>query len=172
MIPPLLSSAANALLEAKIRTLFQLDPFWREHLAKLDGLRLKLVLTDSGFKRVIQFGPSNIHLAAPFTQADVTLTTQTLHLAKLLNATATEQAIADGHFYVQGDEAALTAIATCLRQLDLDWEAKLAEILPDFAANQLHSVAQLASRAFKQAVSGASDSYHFWRSNEHHGQQA
>lgn len=168
MMPPLLSSAANALLEAKVRAIFQLDPFWRERLAQLDGLRLKLVLTDTGFKRIVQFGPSNLHLAAPFGEADVTLTTQTLHLNKLLDADTSAQAIMDGYFYVQGDQAALMKIVTLLRQFDLDWEAKLAEILPNFAAYQTRTVSALAIKGFTQGLQGLKESYQFWRNNEFH----
>jgi len=168
MMPPLLSSAANALLEAQVRAVFQLDPFWREHLAKLDGLRLKLILTDTGFKRVIQFGPSNIHLAAPFSEADVTLTTQSMHLFKLRDATATTQAFADGYFYCQGNETAFKQIISVLRQFDLDWEAKLAEVLPDFAAYQTRAVAELGAKGLLHGVESLKESYLFWRNNEFH----
>lgn len=168
MMPPLLSSAANALLEAKVRAIFQLDPFWRERLAQLDGLRLKLVLTDTGFKRIVQFGPSNLHLAAPFGEADVTLTTQTLHLPKLLDIQQTTQALNDGYFYVQGNEAAFTKITTLLRQFDLDWEGKLAEVVPDFAAFQLRATTELAVKGVLHGLQGLKDSYAFWRDNEFH----
>lgn len=168
MMPPLLSSAANALLETKVRAVFQLDPFWREHLAKLDGLRLKLIFTDTGFKRVVQFGPSNLYLAAPFGEADVTLTTQTLHLPKLLDEQQTTQALNDGYFYVQGDEAAFTKITTLLRQFDLDWEGKLAEAVPDFAAFQIKAITELTGKGLLQGLQGLKDSYAFWRDNELH----
>jgi ubiquinone biosynthesis protein UbiJ len=168
MMPPLLSSAANALLEAQVRAIFQLDPFWRERLAQLDGLRLKLVLTDTGFKRIVQFGPSNLHLAAPFGETDVTLTTQTLHLPKLLDVQQTTQALNDSYFYVQGDEAAFTQIVSVLRQFDLDWEAKLAEILPDFAAFQIQAITELTGKGLLQGLQGLKDSYAFWRDNEFH----
>lgn len=168
MMPPLLSSAANALLETKVRAVFQLDPFWREHLAKLDGLRLKLILTDTGFKRIVQFGPSNLHLAAPFGEADVTLTTQTLHLPKLLDEQQTTQALNDGYFYVQGNEAAFKKITTLLRQFDLDWEGKLAEAVPDFAAFQLRATTELAVKGLLHGLQGLKESYQFWRNNEFH----
>jgi ubiquinone biosynthesis protein UbiJ len=168
MMPPLLFSAANALLEQKVRAIFQLDPFWRENLTQLNGLRLKLILTDIGFKRVIQFGPSDIHLCAPFGAADAILSTQTVHLPKLRDAVATTEAIRDGYFHVQGDEAAFAQITTCLRQFDLDWEAKLAEVLPDFAAFQIHAVTKLARKGVMQGVQGLKESYQFWRNNEFH----
>lgn len=168
MMPPLLSSAANALLETQLRALIRLDPFWQERLAALDGLRLKLILTDSGFRRVFQFGPHDLHLAAPFTDADCTLTTQTLHLSKLLDAQQTEQALQEGHFYLLGNEAAFERITHHLRQWDLDWESRLAEIIPGFAAYQLHAAATLTGRALRQAADGLSASYRFWRDNEHH----
>jgi len=168
MMPPLLSSAANALLETKVRAVFQLDPFWREHLAKLDGLRLKLILTDTGFKRIVQFGPSNLHLAAPFGEADVTLTTQTLHLPKLLDEQQTTQALNDSYFYLQGDQTAFATLVTLLRQFDLDWEAKLAQVLPDFVAFQLRTVTELGAKELLHGLEGIKESYQFWRNNEFH----
>ncbi len=168
MMPPLLFSAANALLEQKVRIIFQLDPFWREHLVKLNGLRLKLVLTDIGFKRVIQFGPNNIYFAAPFGEADAILSTQISHLFKLRDVNATAEAIRDGYFHVQGSETAFAQITTVLRQFDLDWEAKLAEVLPDFVAFQVHAVTDLASKNLMQSLRGVKDSYQFWCNNEFH----
>jgi len=169
MMPPLLSSAANAALEAQLRMMLRCDPFWREHLHALEGLRLKLVLTDIGFKRVFQFGPSDLHLAAPFTEADVTLTTQIMHLTKLRDPQATANAIDEGHFYIIGNPHTFERIAERLRCIDLDWETQLATLLPGGLAYQIRTVGDIARNAFLQTKTSIQDSYRFWRDNEHHG---
>jgi ubiquinone biosynthesis protein UbiJ len=169
MMPPLLSSAANAALEAQLRILLRCDPFWHEHLNKLNGLRLKLVLTDIGFKRVFQFGPTQLHLAAPFTQADVTLTTQSMHLPKLRDAQETSTAIDEGHFYIIGNPHTFEQIVAQLRCFDLDWEAQLARILPGGLAYQIRTISDIAFSALQQTKTSIQDSYRFWRDNEHHG---
>jgi ubiquinone biosynthesis protein UbiJ len=169
MISPLITSAANALLEQKVNQLYQFDPFWREQLAQMNGLRLKLILTDIGFKRVIQLGPTQIHLCAPYTEADATLTTQTIHLSKLLHAEQTKQALADGHFYLTGKPAAFERFVQCLRCYDGDWESKLAQWLPGSLVYQAHGVGKLLKRSFDAGLNNMQQSYRFWRDNEKQG---
>ena len=169
MMSPLISSAANAALEAKLRLLLRCDPFWQEHLEVLAGARLKLVLTDIRFKRVFQFGTTDLYLAAPFAQADVTLTTQTLHLPKLRHAQTTMQAIEDGHFDITGDRQAFDRIVERLRCFDLDWETQLAKVLPNGLAYQVRTVGDMTIGALLHGKTTLQDNYRFWRDNEFHG---
>lgn len=169
MIPPLVSSAANAALESQIRFLLRCDPFWQEHLVALNGLRLKLVLTDIGFKRVFQFGPNDLHLAPPFTSADVTLTTQSMHLLKLRDAQTTTTAIDEGHFYIIGNPQTFDQIVSRLRCFDLDWETQLASVLPGGLTYQVRALSTIAMNAVHQTTSSLKGSYSFWRDNEQHG---
>lgn len=168
MTPPLLSTIGNALLEDKLNHLFQLDPFWREHLQSLNGLRLGLALTDIGFKRVIQFGPSKLHLAAPYAGWDCHLTTQTRHLNRLKDAHRTEEGLSLGYFFLQGSPDAFEQITASLRRYDGDIESKLAEFLPPAAVYQAHSIAQLAAKQLANAAHSFQESYYFWRDNETH----
>lgn len=169
-LPPLLTTLSNAALEAKLRFVIQQDPFWREQLAQLDGARCKIILTDIGFKRVIQFGPNNLHLLAPFTDAEVSLTTRCIHLAKLGDAQQTQAAIDEGHFFIQGDSAVFTRITNYYRNLDIDWQHQLAQVLPNPLPYHISSAATLSTTAIKQTLNKLQQSYQFWVHNEHHGQ--
>ncbi len=40
MMPPLINTLTNSALEAKLRAIVRLDPFWREQMAQLNGLHL------------------------------------------------------------------------------------------------------------------------------------
>lgn len=169
-LPPLITTLSNAALEAKLRFVIQQDPFWREQLTALNGLRCKIILTDIGFKRVIQFGPSNLHLLAPFTDAEVSLTTRCIHLSKLADAQETQQAIEEGLFFIQGDVAAFNRLTTYYRNLDIDWQHQLAQFLPNPLPYQITSTAILTKSAVTNALNKLQQSYQFWVQNEHHGQ--
>lgn len=168
-IPPLLSTLANTALESKAQHLVKLDPFWREQLAELNGMRLFIQLTDLGFKRVIQFGPTNLHLLAPYTEADVYLITPSRYLLDLKTHDNTEQAIASGHIQLHGDIDKIHALLRYYRCHSADYEHLLAQILPDAAAYQLTSLCNITRAHAQQAIQGLKQSYDFWRRNEQHG---
>lgn len=165
---PLMATVANRLLQMKLRQFLRLDPFWQDKLAELNGVRLKLILTDIGFKRVFQFGPTDLHLAPPFTTADYTLTTRSIHLLKLRDAVALAQAFDEGHCHLQGDQTGFDELMQVLRCWQLDWEGLLAQALPDAMAHQVVRVAETAQKGAIQLGKSFGDSYRFWRDNEVH----
>ncbi len=165
---PLVATVANQLLQIKLRQIMRLDPFWQDKLAELNGVRLKLILTDIGFKRVFQFGPTDLHLAPPFTTADYTLTTRTPHLPKLRDATLLAQAFDEGHCYLLGNPKGFDELMQVLRSWQLDWESLLAQALPDAVAHQVVRFAETAQTSAMQAGKSFGDSYRFWRDNEAH----
>lgn len=165
---PLINSMVNHALELKLRQMIRLDPFWQEKLAELDGVRVKLVLTDLGFKRVFQFGPTDLHLVPPFTGADVTLTTRSVHLPKLRSADQLAQAFADGHIYLIGNPNTFEQVLQVLRAWQLDWEGALAQVLPDPVAHHLVNAFDMAQAGAQQASTAFANSYRFWRDNEAH----
>jgi ubiquinone biosynthesis protein UbiJ len=166
MIPPLINTLANSALEAKLRAIVRLDPFWREQLAVLNGLHLYIELVDLGFRRVIQFGPTDIHCLAPYTQAEVKLITRTRYLTLLRDEAQTQQAIDEGHIQLLGNEQAIQALLHFVRCHHADWESQLAQIMPDALAYQITTLGQMAMSQIQQAKQGLHDSYAFWRRNE------
>ena len=166
MMPPLISTLANSALEAKLRAMVRLDPFWREQLAQLNGLHLYIELIDLGFKRVIQFGPTDVHCLAPYTQADVRLITRCRYLSSLKDVGQTAQAIEEGHLQLMGDEQAVKALLHFVRCHHADWESQLAQIMPDALTYQLTTVGQLAIEQLQHAKQSLSQSFDFWRRNE------
>lgn len=166
MMPPLINTLANGALEAKLRAIVRLDPFWREQLAQLNGIHLYIELIDLGFKRVIQFGPTDVHCLAPYTQADVRLITRCRYLGSLADAGQTQQAIEEGHMQLMGDDQAVKALLHFVRCHHADWESQLAQIMPDALAYQLTTVGQLAIEQLQQTKQNLSQSYDFWRRNE------
>jgi ubiquinone biosynthesis protein UbiJ len=166
MLPPLINTVANVALETKLRAMVRLDPFWREQLAELNGLHLYIELIDCGFKRVIQFGPTDIHCLAPYTQAEVKLITRSRYLTLLRDEAQTQQAIDEGHIQLLGDEPAIQALLHFVRCHHADWETQLAQIMPDALAYQITTLGQMAMSQIQQAKQGLHDSYAFWRRNE------
>lgn len=151
MLPPLMNTLANSLLEKKLSLYIKTDPFWREQLRQLNGLHLYIELIDVGFKRVIQFGPQDVHLLAPYTEAEVKLITRCRYLNALHDAQATQTAIDEGHLQLEGKAEAVQKLQNLMQTHHPDWENLLAQILPDSLAYQVHSLCNIAQQKGKQA---------------------
>ncbi len=169
---PLVASLANQALELKLRALVRLDPFWQEKLARLDGVRLKLSLTDIGFKRVFQFGPMDLHLLPPFTGADVGVTTRSPHLTKLLSPELRQQAVDEGYLQVFGDLDQLADVLDVLAAWQFDWEGQLAQVTPGVVAHSVVEAIRLTQHRLGQLQHSAQASYRFWRDNEYHHRES
>lgn len=166
MLLPLINTLANSALEAKLRAIIKLDPFWREQLTQLNGLHLYIELRDIGFKRVIQFGPTDVHCLAPYTQTDVRLITRGRYLNLLTDRQQTQQAINEGHIQFTGDTEAINAFLNFVRCHHVDWETQLSPFMPDSVAYQLTTVSQLAVEQLQKTKNGLNRSDDFWRRNE------
>ena len=165
---PMVNSVVNRVLEMKLRQVMRLDPFWQEKLVDLNGIRLKVVLTDTGFKRVFQFGPTDLHLVPPFTGAYYTLTTRMIHLPKLLDQAEFDTASTEGHIAVTGYHQQFEGLMQILRSWQLDWEMLLSQALPDPLAHHLVSAVGIMQAGVLQTGRSMTDSYRFWRDNEIH----
>lgn len=162
---PLLTTLTNQCIEASVRISLKNDPFWQAHLAKLNGLRLYLELYDIGFKRVIQWGPNDIYLQAPYTDADLKLLTRLPYLPLLQSEARTQAAIADGHLQLLGSDTAKAQFQHFCQTYHPDWEATIANFLPDSLAYQLTSLTETLFNQCQQSQQACQQSYHFWRQN-------
>lgn len=169
---PLVASLANQALELKLRYLMRLDPFWQEKLARLNGIRLKVILTDLGFKRVFQFGPTDLHLLPPFTGADVGVTTRSPHLTKLLSSDLRQQAVDEGHIQLVGDQDQLADMLDVLAAWQFDWEGLLAQVIPGAVAHPAAEMVRLTQHGLGQLKDSVQESYRFWRDNEYHQRES
>lgn len=148
------------LMEAAVNHALQLDPATLNRLGKLSGHVIEIHCTTP--KLVVFLRP---HIEGLTLQghceheADCRISGNALALLKLMTAENKTDALFDQQISLSGNTDLSQSLQTILADLDLDWEARLAEYIGDIAAHQvgnqvrdLTSWGQQASRSMLQNI--------------------
>lgn len=134
---PLLLAAAERTLNA----LLARDPAAPSRLRQLAGKRLLLRLERPRLTLLVGFHERGLDLAqapdAEESDADALLEIDSEALSALLAGESLERLMFSGRLSLRGQTHLLEATRTLLMDIDLDWEASLAEWLGDGPANAL-----------------------------------
>lgn len=137
LTPPLLLAAAERTLNA----LLARDPAAPGRLRRLAGKRLLLRLERPRLTVLVGFHEQGLDLAhvpdAEESDADALVEIDSEALAALLGGESLERLMFSGRLSLRGQTHLLEATRTLLMDIDLDWEASLAEWLGDVPANAL-----------------------------------
>jgi ubiquinone biosynthesis protein UbiJ len=150
-----LHTAAIAGLETSINAALKLDP---STLAKLQTLKdhvFSLHCTAPKLSLFMIPGDNEIRLCGLFEgKADTTLTGSAKEFAKLATASDPAATLINGKLELHGDSQALLALQKILSELELDWEAPLADIFGDIVAHQIGKGLRQGLHFGRQAAQG------------------
>ena len=160
LISPTLHTAAIAALEFSVNQALKLDPATALKLTSLDNHVFHLHCTSPELSFYLIPGRGEIRLCGFFDgEADTTLTGSANAFAKLATSPDPANALINGELSLHGDSHALIQLQQIGKQLDLDWEAPLAQLFGDVVGHQLgrglrngFSFARQAFASFKRQV--------------------
>ena len=139
-------------LERALNTSLALDPATQQALQALDGAVLHVVCTLPSHSVYVLFVDQHIELWSLFEgAADTTLSGSASEFFSLWRARKKITALADSGVTLAGDSLLLQQLQKIAEQLDVDWEALLAEHTGDVVAHQLGRAARKASVWFTGA---------------------
>lgn len=137
LTPPLLLTAAETTLNA----LLARDPAAPSRLRTFAGKRLLLRLERPRLAVLVGFHAQGLELAhapdAEESDADALVEIDSEALGALLGGESLERLMFSGRLSLRGQTHLLEATRTLLMDIDIDWEASLAEWLGDVPANAL-----------------------------------
>lgn len=134
MAAPVLTAAATAALEAALNTALRYDPGTRLALQKLAGQALAIEVTRPvTLALCVSFHADHVSVSHNGEAATTRLRGSLAGLAGL--ALGEHTTLARSGVEALGSTALLTDVQHLLRQLDLDWEELLADLLGDAAAH-------------------------------------
>lgn len=147
MIPTALHSTALAGAEAVINRALQYDPATQKRLAALQGKVIQLTVTTPPLSVVMVCRGDQVSLH-PDTeqQPDVALQGAASDLMKIAMASDEQVAIAGSGVEVRGSLDTLQQVKNILSDLDIDWQAALAELVGDIPSHLLMQAARSAHR--------------------------
>ncbi len=135
-IDPTVTTASLAALEAMVNTALNYDPGSRLALEKLSGQVLAVESTAPAFEMYIAPGPGGLRLMGVCGEAITTRLRGPLP-ALLHLAVADTTTLADSGVEVLGSTGLLTDLQRVARNLDLDWEEALTQLLGDVLGHQV-----------------------------------
>lgn len=138
VISQTLHTAVIAGLETAINAALQLDPATRLKLQQLDQHVFLLHCQAPELSLYLIPTADEVRLCGYFDgPADTTLTGKVSDFAELASAADPANTLINGKLELHGDSQALITLQKILRQLDLDWEAPLADLFGDVVGHQL-----------------------------------
>ncbi len=142
----MIQTAAIAALEFAANRALALDPASRARLAALAGNSFHLHCTEPALDLFLLPQTDQLGFAAQW-EGEITaaLSGSAQDFAKLLAADDPAAELINGNLTVRGDSQALQALQQILKQLDIDWEQPLTNLLGDVAG---HALAQGARKGF------------------------
>ena len=150
-----LHTAAIAGLEQVINKALQLDPSTQHKLLALQGHVFLLHCSAPELKLYLIPGDQEVRLCGFYEgDADTTLSGSAREFAKLATASDPASALINGDLELHGDSQALIKLQKTLKQLDVDWEAPLADIFGDVIGHQLGQGLRQGFRFGLQALQG------------------
>lgn len=138
IVSPTLHTAALAGVEALVNRALALDPATQNRLASLAGHVFLIHCTAPSLSIYLIPETTTVRLCgAGDGEADTTLTGSAREFAKLVTATDPASALINGEVVLHGNSQALIELQKIIRQLDIDWEAPLADLFGDVIGHQL-----------------------------------
>lgn len=138
LISPTLHTAGLAGLEALINQTLTLDPGSLLRLEKLSGHVFWLHCTSPELSVYLIPSDEGISLQGVYAgEADTRLTGSAGEFAKLLTADDPASALINGELQLHGDTQALIELQKIAKDLDIDWEAPLANVFGDVVGHHL-----------------------------------
>lgn len=138
LISPTLHTAAIAALEFSVNQALKLDPGTANKLADLEGHVFHLHCSAPEVSLYLIPGNDEVRLCGFFDgEAGTTLTGSAGEFAKLATSADPANALINGELALHGDSHALIQLQQIGKQLDIDWEAPLAQLFGDVVGHQL-----------------------------------
>ncbi len=133
-------------LESAVNNSLAYDPVTQQALTALDGKVLHIACTLPAQSVYVLFVGSHVELWSLFEGVpDATLSGTASAFLQLWRARARATALSDSGVQLAGDSALLQQLQAISKNIDLDWEALLAEYTGDVIAHQLGRTARGAS---------------------------
>ena len=134
----LITSGVIGLAEAALNRLLRLDPASLEKIRRLDGKLIHIRCTSPPVDLYIQPLFDGLALLSQTdVEPDTRISGSAATLLGLLTATDRQQALTGNTIEISGNIELSQQLQQLLGQLDIDWEAQLAEWIGDIAAHQL-----------------------------------
>lgn len=140
MLDPTLQMALTSAIEAAVQKALQYDPASRLALAKLQNQCLAVEITTP--KTILYFIPNEegVAVCSQFEETDSSkistkITGSPLALAQLISSSQLN--LADSGVEVFGSTGLLIELQTIFKQLDIDWEEAINDILGDLVGHQV-----------------------------------
>ena len=154
IVSPTIHTAGLAGLEFAINQALSLDPATQIKLSQLKGHVFHLAFTSPELDFYLIPGDKDISLYGIYPyDADTKLCGSANEFIKLATANDPANALINGELELHGDSNALIALQKIGQQLDLDWEAPLADLFGDVVGHQIgktiRSGFKFANQAFK-----------------------
>lgn len=128
-------------LESAINNSLDYDPATRQKLNTLDGRVLAVMCNRPTLSVYVLFVGEHVELWSLFEgAADTTLSGRASDFLKLWQLRSKPTALSDSGITLTGDSQLLQTLQGISRQLEIDWEALLAEHTGDIIAHQLGQV--------------------------------
>ena len=139
--PPLLVQGVLGGLEAAINHALQLDPGTRQRLSALAGKVIAVEVAPAVLPPVTVFmqpHSAGVDLLGHFEdEPDCQLSGTPAALLQLMLADNKQALLHDGSIKIDGDVHLAQNLQSILADLELDWEAQLAQLMGDLPAHQL-----------------------------------
>lgn len=138
MIQNLAYTALLGLLETTVNAALQLDPATLKRLDQLSGSVIAIECTSPQLTVFLRPHTDGFILQGQYDQTpDCSISGSAVALLKLMTADNKTTALFDHQIKLTGDLELSQKLQNLLADLDIDWEAKLAEYLGDIAAHQI-----------------------------------
>jgi ubiquinone biosynthesis protein UbiJ len=138
LISPTLHTAAIGALETVINRALGLDPATQRKLAELGGHVFQLECTRPALSLYFIPGSEEVRLCGIYDgNVDTAIKGQASEFAQLASAADPANVLINSDITLHGDAQALIALQKILKQLDIDWEAPLANLFGDVAGYHL-----------------------------------
>lgn len=136
-LDPTLTAAATAIAERIIKDALRLDPATRARLVKLDETTLQVRSDAIALNIFITISNGDLLVKSHAEQVDVSVSGTPLALARLALEEDKQQTLRDGAVKVDGNTETAEAFQAIIADLNIDWEAGLAEVIGDIPAHFL-----------------------------------
>jgi len=149
-----LPASALGVLESLINRALALDSNTREQLHALSGHSFRLDCTQPSLSVVLIVGDAQLLLQnASDSEATATLRGSWDEFAKIALASDPAAALINGNVRIDGDTSRVLELRSILAELDIDWEAPLANLLGDVAAHRIGKTLRQGNQWARKAFS-------------------
>lgn len=154
MTDPTFGAGFDAALETAINAALKYDPATRARLARLDGRALELDLNAPTIRFCLCIEGETVRVSRHREgDASTRLSGSAIALLRLLrDADATPAQLGVS---VSGSSALLAELQSIMRDLEIDWEAPLAQVVGDVPAHTIGNALRGASRWLRETLEDA-----------------